>query len=341
MAEQSTATNEPVANTDIPNATAAGEESKPKVMVVDIQFRTAGNLYTFKACEENLNIGDYVILEAEEGHSFGIVASTPYELSDKGTPPTQMQRGQAPTKKVIRKATDKDIEEEFQKREKAYEYHELCKEKIKEKGLPMKLIETTIEEGGKKAVFIFYAEQRVDFRALVKELASTLRVRIEMRQIGSRDEAKIVGSLGTCGIATCCSCHLRGFQSISISMAKHQGLAPNPAKLTGMCNKLKCCLAYEHEVYNEYRKDLPKVGSVVESPHGSGKIIGHNILKRECHVKLFGGGDCHTACAECKLLSAEEGRLAQEAAKKIEDSGEERARRIQQKRTNGKKPSSR
>jgi cell fate regulator YaaT (PSP1 superfamily) len=191
----------------------------------------------------------------------------------------------------------------------------------------MKLIDVEISEGGKKAVFIFFAESRVDFRALVKDLAGLLRMRIEMRQVGSRDEAKMAGCLGPCGLTTCCSTHLRQFQSISISMAKHQGLAPNPAKLTGMCGKLKCCLAYEQAAYDECRKGLLKTGSPVETSSGAGKIIGHNVLKRECIVRLYGGGEMRTPCDKCRKLTPEERDEAVAAARKAREEGEERGGR--------------
>jgi len=191
----------------------------------------------------------------------------------------------------------------------------------------MKLIDVDITEGGKKAVFVFFAESRVDFRALVKDLAGLLRMRIEMRQIGSRDEAKIAGCMGPCGQTTCCSTHLRQFQSISISMAKHQGLAPNPAKLTGMCGKLKCCLAYEQVAYDECRKGLLKAGSPVETSSGAGKIVGHNVLKRECIVRLYGGGEIRTACDKCRKLTPEERDEAVAAARKAREEMSERSAR--------------
>lgn len=311
-----------------PQSQPAAAEPKPsqKSLVVGVQFRTAGKIYTFVSEDASLARGDAVVVSADGGTAFGRVARAPKEIENSELPQN--------VKKVIRRATAKDVEEEARIKEKAMEYFSICAEKVRDKNLSMKLIDAQIEEGGKKAVFIFFAEQRVDFRALVKELAQTLHMRIEMRQVGARDETKYKGCLGPCGLQTCCSGHLRQFESISISMAKHQGLSPNPPKLTGMCGKLKCCLAYENEVYNEYRKSLLKVGLAVSSPRGAGKITGHNVLKRECVIKLFGGGEFRCPCDSCTTLTAEEKDAAIKAAIAAEEQGEERARRMAERRGN-------
>lgn len=295
------------------------ERPEDKVFAVGVEFRQAGRVYTFVTQDGTISRGERVVVETEGGPAVGTVITGPAEAKEGGLPPD--------VKKVIRRATGEDIEKENSRRDRAVEYFAICRDKIREKNLPMKLVDTAIEEDGRKAVFVFFAEQRVDFRSLVKELAVLLHLRIEMRQVGARDESKYKGCMGPCGLMTCCSQHLREFEPISISMAKHQGLAPNPAKLTGMCGKLRCCLAYEEGVYNEYRKDLPKVGVAVSSPKGAGKIIGHNVLKRECTIKLYSGGEARCACDACKFLTPEERQAAIEAAKKAEESGEERGRR--------------
>lgn len=300
------------------------ETPPQKKLVVGVQFRLAGKIYTFTTSEECLVHGKAVIVETEGGSALGYVIVPPHEMSGNNLPQN--------LKKVLHVATDEEIKENKIRREKSLEYFDICEEKIRSNNLQMKLVDVQLEENGKKIVFIFYAEDRIDFRNLVKELAQALHTRIEMRQIGARDDAKNVGALGPCGLETCCSKHLRQFESISISMAKHQGLAPNPAKLTGMCGKLKCCLSYEHEVYNEYRKDLPKIGLSVSTPHGSGKISGHNILKRECTVKFFGGGECRCPCEQCKPLTNEEREAALEVARKAEEANEERGRKKAQRR---------
>lgn len=290
----------------------------PRLFTVAIQFRKAGRVYTFTSDDETLKVGDPVVVDTEDGSSIGFVAIEP-QLKDGGVP--------AGIKMISRRATAAEVDKYWAHSDKAAEHFVACREKIAERSLPMKLIDAEIVENGGKIIFFFYAEDRVDFRTLVKDLAQSLKLRIEMRQIGSRDEAKLIGSLGPCGRENCCSSHLRQFQSISIAMAKHQGLTPNPAKLTGMCGKLKCCLAYEHAVYEEYRAKLPKGGTSVETPQGSGKIVGHNILKEECIVKLYQDGKetrCH--CGQCRVLSHTERDAALQSAKVVQEANEERVR---------------
>ncbi len=296
-----------------------GAAGKAKTLAVGVQFRTAGKVYTFVTEDEGLAKGEHVVVESEGGTSVGETACAPYEPG-KGELPANVR-------KVIRRATGEDIEEFERLREKAVECFKAATERIKGRQLPMKLIDVEVAEGGKKAIFIFFADSRVDFRALVKDLAGLLRMRIEMRQVGSRDEAKLSGCLGPCGMTTCCSTHLRQFQSISIAMAKHQGLAPNPAKLTGMCGKLKCCLAYEQAAYDECRKGLVKAGAPVETAKGAGKVVGHNVLKRECIVRLYGGGETRVPCDECRRMTPEQRDEAVAAARKAREEGEERAGR--------------
>ena len=162
----------------------------------------------------------------------------------------------------------------------------LCKEKITNHDLDMKLVDVDILTGDKKAIFYFTAEERVDFRSLVKDPASALHMRIEMRQIGARDATKSIGGLGSCGLTCCCETHLREFKAIAIQMAKNQGLSPNPAKLTGMCGKLKCCLLYENDMYSECKKGLPGVGAEVKTPKGDGIVNNLDIPRRLVYVYL-------------------------------------------------------
>lgn len=169
----------------------------------------------------------------------------------------------------------------------------------------MKLTDAEIIEGGKKVRFVFYSEDRVDFRSLIKDLANALRLRIEMKQIGARDEAKYKGCLGACGqVTTCCSTFLRQFRPISVGMAKTQGLSPNPTKLAGLCGKLKCCLAYENELYAEFRKGLLKSGAIVKTAKGIGEIQSIDILNRHYSVRLDEGGMARLPADACSVLEA-------------------------------------
>ena len=306
---------------------APPEEAKgpanPALRAVGVQFRPAGKIYTFASEDAEISAGDLVIVESEGGTALGQVVAPPAGSAE--APPQHAKR-------VLRRASPEEIDADRRRKEQALSHFALCREKVKERALPMKLVDAQIEEDGRKIVFSFFSEGRIDFRQLVKDLAGQLHMRIEMRQVGARDEAKHRGCIASCGQMTCCSLHLRQFQSISISMAKHQGLAPNPAKLTGMCGKLKCCLAYEHEVYNEYRQGLPKMGASVESPEGAGKIVGHNVLKRECTVRLFRGGETRCPCEKCRVLTPAEREAAMDAARKEYEAGIEKMRQRREKR---------
>ena len=312
-------------HTNVSTTPAEGAEPITSAsLAVGIQFRPASKIYTFRTDDADLEPGTEVIVETETGHTMALVASRPQT--------TKQPQGEG-SKRVLRRATDDDREADLRQGEKEHECFTMGQRKIAEHRLDMKLVAVELEEEGRKACFIFYAEQRIDFRNLVKELAQALRLRIEMRQIGSRDETKVKGCMGPCGREVCCAQHLRQFQSISISMAKHQGLAPNPAKLTGMCNKLKCCLAYEHAVYDEMRQGLPKPGAAVNTPEGPGKVTSHNVLKRECAVHLYGGGDVRFGCEHCTLLTPAERDAAMESARKeAQERFEERQLRMERRR---------
>lgn len=284
-------------------------------LAAGVQFRVAGKIYTFITDDETLARDETVVVESENGTAIAYIALPPHSPQENELP--------ANAKKILRRVSKEELAKDRELREKAVECFRLCRDKIREYNLTMKLAAVEITEEGKKGIFTFYSEQRVDFRALVKDLAGALHMRIEMRQVGARDEAKIVGCLGPCGLTTCCSTHLRQFQSISISMAKHQGLAPNPAKLTGMCGKLKCCLAYECAAYDECRIGLPKVGASVETPNGAGRVAGHNVLKRDCVVRLYGGGETRVHCDKCRVLTPEERDAAVAAARAAQEKNNE------------------
>jgi len=250
-------------------------------LVAGVQYRHAGKIYTFLTEDGTLKRGERVVVESEQGTSLGVVIMEPQAVSGDELPED--------IKKVLRRASEEEIKRLVDQNEREFEIFELFCEKVKEQNLPMKPLAAELREGEKKIVLTFFAEERVDFRNLVKDLATSLHLRIEMHQIGARDEVKYRGGVGPCGLLTCCSQHLRQFQSISIQMAKNQGLTPNPAKLTGLCNKLKCCLAYENPLYAEIRQRLPRIGMSVKVPQGNGKVTGLDILKENCVVRLDDG----------------------------------------------------
>lgn len=274
------------------------EMGSGQVLAVGVQHRIAGDIYTFTTDNEEIKTGDPVVVEGEQGESIAFVAVPPRPTLSSELPKN--------IKKILRVASEEDLTENAKRKEEAGDFFELCEKKIEEHKLPMKLVDAELVESGKKIVFFFFAEQRVDFRALVKDLASSVHKYIEMRQIGSRDASSFVGCMGPCGRTTCCSSFLRNFQSISIAMAKNQGLSPNPAKLTGMCGKLKCCLYYENKAYSQLRKGLPKHGNWVETPKGVGKITSLDILRRKCSVRLEEGGETKFGCDECQKIDKQQ-----------------------------------
>lgn len=293
-------------------------EPRKKTLVVGIQYRPAGKIYTFETTERELASGDCVIVEAEYGTSMGIVV----------LPPREMPEGELPSnlKKVVKRATEEEKKEQLARNEKAMEIFAVFCKKIKDHNLPMKPLDAELIDGDKKIVLTFFAEERIDFRLLVKELASELHMRIEMRQVGARDEVKCMGGTGTCGLVTCCFLHLRHFQSISIQMAKTQGLTPNPAKLTGLCGKLKCCLAYENPSYAEIRQRLPRVGMFVSTPKGDGKIVGLDILNEQCVVRIGEGVEVRVPAREIGPQSekAKEADLEEKKAAPVREETKER-----------------
>lgn len=267
-----------------------------KPRVVGVQYRPAGKIYTFITDMADLNRGEFVVVEAEHGTSIGIVILKPQEVA----------REELPTdiKKVVRQATKEDIEAYNLQSERELEILNMFSKKISEYSLPMKPLAVHLKEDDKKAILVFYAEERVDFRILVKDLAGALHMRIEMHQIGARDEVKHKGAIGPCGMVTCCWLHLRQFQPISIQMAKTQGLAPNPTKLTGPCNKLKCCLSYENSLYAELKQKFPKIGSMVDTSKGKGKIVQIKTLNECCVVKFEDGVESSVPLSEIKFQKA-------------------------------------
>lgn len=246
--------------------------------VVGIRFKRAGKIYYFDPLNYTLDIGDYVIVETARGIEYGKVASRVQEVEENDVV--------LPLKKIIRKAEAEDLEQVDENRIEAERAFGTCNSKIQEHELDMNLVDVEYTFDRNKIVFYFTAEGRVDFRNLVKDLAAIFRTRIELRQIGVRDEAKMLGGIGPCGRMLCCSTFLGDFEPVSIKMAKDQNLSLNPSKISGLCGRLMCCLKYENDEYEEAKAMMPDVGELIETPDGTGKVIGLNLLERLLQVHV-------------------------------------------------------
>ena len=247
-------------------------------LIVGVRFKKVGKIYYFSPLKLELKIDDGVIVETARGIEFGKVAIAPRIVDDKEVV--------QPLKNVLRKATNKDYEQVEKNIEKRAEAMKLCSEKIFKHNLEMKLVDAEFTFDKMKVIFYFTADQRVDFRELVRDLASVFKVRIELRQIGIRDEAKCFGGIAPCGRPCCCATHLGDFEKVSIKMAKTQGLSLNPTKISGLCGRLMCCLSYENENYKEISKRMPKLGSVVKTPEGEATVMSNDILKEFVNVRV-------------------------------------------------------
>ncbi len=253
------------------------------VKVVGVKFKELGKAYYFDPGKYEPKAGDAVIVETSRGLEYGVVSIAVREVEESEIV--------APLKEVVRIATDADKEQVEKNKKKEKEAFSICEEKIAAHKLEMKLVDVEYTFDSNKILFYFTAEGRVDFRELVKDLASVFRTRIELRQIGIRDEAKMLGGIGICGRSLCCSTYLDGFHPVSIKMAKEQGLSLNPTKISGNCGRLMCCLKYEQNCYDEFSKIAPSVGAVVSTPHGKGIVQSSTILKGIAKVKLEGEGE--------------------------------------------------
>ena len=240
--------------------------------------------------EYSLRRGDVVVTETDWGVGMGTVGALLEDFPLEG--------GKAPVRRILRQATATDLSRRAALAEREREAHDFCHERIQARGLRMKLTEVRIGLDSSKAMFYFTAEGRVDFRELVKDLTQHLRTRVELRQIGVRDEARVLGATGPCGRPLCCRAFLQTFAPVSIRMAKDQNLALNPAKLSGMCGRLKCCLAYEHPQYAELKRCLPKIGCCVTSCRGPGHVRAQNILEQTVLVALETGGQVTLGATE-------------------------------------------
>jgi cell fate regulator YaaT (PSP1 superfamily) len=245
--------------------------------IVKIQFHPAGKLYDFNAGTLDIQPGERVIVETERGKSIGTVVVAPREFAEADAPEG--------LKSLLRRALPEDMEAASRNAAKEKEAYDFCLAKIKERSMEMKLVRVEYLFDGSKAIFYFTADGRVDFRELVKDLAHQFHTRIEMRQIGVRDEAKMVGGIGICGRELCCSSFLREFEPVSVKMAKEQNLALNPTKISGQCGRLLCCLSYEFETYCTLKKCLPKCGKRVRCGSVEGEVMKLNILDGTVTVK--------------------------------------------------------
>ena len=248
------------------------------VEVVDIQFRPGQKIYFFDPDGVTYNPGDHVIMDTARGAEYGICTGGNHTVSPKEVV--------APLRKILRRATAQDeriVEENRAKEKKAYD---VCMQKIADHGLDMQLVSAEVAFDGSKILFYFTADERVDFRELVKNLASVFHTRIELRQIGVRDKAKMVGGLGICGRPFCCASFLEDFQPVSIKMAKTQNLSLNPTKISGTCGRLMCCLKYEQDAYEDLIRTSPKMESFVDTPEGRGTVVEIDLLRQRVKVRM-------------------------------------------------------
>nr|WP_220186014.1 stage 0 sporulation family protein [Paenactinomyces guangxiensis] len=250
--------------------------------VIGVRFRQAGKIYYFDPVELELQRGNHVIVETVRGIEYGkVVLGIRYVKEDEVV---------LPLKKVIRIATEGDHKQVEENRRAAQEALQICQEKIRDHLLEMKLVDAEYTFDRNKIIFYFTADGRVDFRELVRDLASVFRTRIELRQIGVRDEAKMLGGIGPCGRILCCSSFLGDFEPVSIKMAKDQNLSLNPAKISGLCGRLMCCLKYENDHYEKAKQLLPDIGEQVLTPNGDGRVVVLDLLERRVQVELSDSG---------------------------------------------------
>lgn len=250
-----------------------------QMILTKVSFRNSPKSYSFKT-DLSLEVGDLVVVETVQGLEMGSITAAPQisevDLYDSGE-----------IKPVLRKATDADKKTYEANQETEKKYLPKIKQMVRKSSTEMKVVSCELSLDGKRLLINFASENRVDFRELVRELAGEFHTRIEMKQIGSRDEVKIVGGLGPCGNPCCCKRFLGEFEHASIKMAKNQGLSPNPVKISGLCGRLMCCLSYENEHYTETNKLMPKIGTMVETPDGKGTAAYNNLLKRTVNVRMI------------------------------------------------------
>ena len=279
---------------------AVQEPANPcaQITVCDIRFRNNTKTYYFDPAGFSLKTGDHVVIDTSRGDEYGIVAAGNHEVAVCETV--------SPLRKVLRLATAQDERVNLENQEKEKKAYDICLQKIADHGLDMQLVSCECAFDGSKILFFFTADGRVDFRELVKDLASVFRTRIELRQIGVRDKAKMVGGLGVCGRPFCCKEFLDDFQPVSIKMAKTQNLSLNPTKISGTCGRLMCCLKYEQDAYEDLIKTAPKAESFVDTPDGRGTVTEVNLLRQSVKVRMEDNPEeisCYKNCDICVLRS--------------------------------------
>lgn len=260
--------------------------------IVGVVFRGGIKVYHFDPAGLELERGDRVVVQTSSGPEIGRVVEPPHTIEDSELP--------APLKKVVRVATGKDLESQAETDGLRREAMDTCRELIAEHGLDMKLVGADIGFGGEKITFSFFSEERVDFRALVADLAKALKMRIELRQVGAREEARMVGGLGPCGRGLCCTMFLGDDEPVSIRMAKEQNLPLNPMKISGLCGRLMCCLKYEQEQYVRFRKEAPSKGTPVSTPSGAGVVAGYNVTREAIVVRFEDGSTSDIRLSTCQ-----------------------------------------
>lgn len=253
--------------------------------VAEVRLRESGRMHYFNCGQQSYPVGECVIVEADRGEDYGLVVSEAEMILDGDV--------EQPLRNILRRLTPADEGKIAENHKDAKVAMEVCNEKIAERKLPMKLIDVEYSFDRSKIIFYFTAEGRVDFRDLVRDLASRFKARIDLRQIGVRDEARMLGGIGCCGRQLCCATFLKDFEAVNIRMAKDQRLPLNPSKISGLCGRLLCCLRYECEAYKELQRAMPKEGTIVNTAHGEGRVTDLNILKQSVSVELENGRIVH------------------------------------------------
>lgn len=254
-----------------------------QVEVVGIKFKNSNHIYSFEPNGHELKNGDYVLVDTEKGTDLGVVVKEKYQIDATSL--------SSPLKKVLKIASKEMVEKAEEYDKEAQKHYSEVKKIVKDFGLEMKIVKIEASYDNSRYIINFTSENRVDFRELVKKLAETLKKRVELRQIGSRDEVRMLGGFGPCGKVCCCAQNMGEFDHVSMKMAKNQSLSLNPASISGLCGKLMCCIAYENNVYQEAIKLMPKVGTTVSTKDGKGQVVYNNLLKKQIDVKFVKGED--------------------------------------------------